>query len=102
MGKKFDCYKCKWRGNCPGSSHSSCNHPSLAKVKDDPMLGMMAIFASVGRASPMIVTSPELNIRGNPQGIKMGWFNFPFNFDPVWLENCDGFESKAVENMAVK
>jgi len=36
----------------------------------------------------------ELNIRGNPHGIKRGWFSWPYNFDPVWLENCDGFEEK--------
>ena len=21
-----------------------------------------------------------------------GWFDFPFNFDPVWIEDCKGFE----------
>src|SRR3990167_11061705 len=36
----------------------------------------------------------ELNIRGNPHGIKHGWFSWPYNFDPIWLENCDGFEEK--------
>jgi len=92
--QKIDCYKCQYKGNNPGSSHIRCNHPSLEKVKDDPLLGMMAIFASVGRASPTVINSPELNIRGNPYGIKMGWFNFPFNFDPTWLENCDGFKPK--------
>jgi hypothetical protein len=29
-----------------------------------------------------------------PHGICNGWFIWPINFDPVWLENCDGFESK--------
>mgnify|MGYP001612209022 CR=1 FL=1 len=95
MEKKFDCYKCKWKGSVPGSAHSSCNHPSLSKVKNDPMLEMMAIFASVG----MMANSPELNIRGNPAGIRRGWFNFPFSFDPIWLDNCDGFESKAISEI---
>jgi hypothetical protein len=28
---------------------------------------------------------------GDPYGIKSGWFNWPWNFDPVWLKSCDGF-----------
>lgn len=32
-------------------------------------------------------------VRGNPHGIKMGWFLWPLNFDPTWLISCDGFSS---------
>ena len=64
-----DCYKCKHRHDLPGNAHSTCEHPLL---KSD--LG----------------TNP-LNIKGRELGIKRGWFLFPFNFDPVWLLNCDGF-----------
>ena len=92
--KKFDCWNCRYRGSVAGSAHICCNHPSLAQIKENPMLEMMAIFASVGRSPAMNVNSKELNIKGNLHGIKSGWFNFPFNFDPVWLENCDGFENK--------
>jgi len=31
---------------------------------------------------------------GNPHGIKNGWFVWPFNFDPIWVESCNGFEHK--------
>jgi hypothetical protein len=60
---KPDCYKCKYRGTIPYDMHSRCNHPT----------GL-------------------INVKGNPRGIKNGWFTFPFNFDPLWLEECDGFE----------
>ena len=63
---KQDCYKCKYRGEVPGDAHSSCRHPKAG----------------------------ECNIQGNQHGIKSGWFMWPFNFDPVWLENCDGFKEK--------
>lgn len=33
-------------------------------------------------------------VKGNEHGIRSGWFCWPFNFDPVWLKECDGFESK--------
>lgn len=76
-----------------GSAHSCCNHPSLKPLEDKP-LKLMATFASVGRVPPIAIASKELNIKGDPWGIKNGWFNFPFNFDPVWLLNCDGYERK--------
>ena len=34
------------------------------------------------------------NVVGDSHGIKMGWFYWPYNFDPVWLKECDGFEKK--------
>lgn len=35
----------------------------------------------------------EANVTGNPHGLRKGWFNWPFNFDPTWLTSCDGFEA---------
>jgi len=87
-----ECYKCIYRRDVSGSAHSQCTHPSLRKVTNDPVLQVFSIFASVGRVQPITVTNKELNIKGDPHGIKNGWFNFPFNFDPVWLLNCDGFK----------
>jgi len=36
----------------------------------------------------------KADVAGNPHGIKNGWFNWPFNFDPIWLEVCHGFKEK--------
>lgn len=90
--KEFDCWTCKHRGSVAGSCHISCKHPSMKKVTDNKMMDVVSMFASVGRAPPINFNSKELNIKGNQHGIDKGWFNFPFNFDPVWLENCDGYE----------
>jgi hypothetical protein len=89
--KKFDCYQCEYREEVAGSSHSSCNHPSVKTIKENPMLGLLAIFASVGRVDPVAVTPEDMKIKLNEYGVKNGWANFPFNFDPLWIENCDGF-----------
>jgi hypothetical protein len=35
-----------------------------------------------------------LNVKGDEYGISKGWFNWPYHFDPAWLEACDGFEQK--------
>jgi hypothetical protein len=34
------------------------------------------------------------HIKGNNYGIRNGWFIWPYNYDPVWLESCDGFKRK--------
>jgi len=31
------------------------------------------------------------NVTGSRHGIEHGWFMWPLNFDPVWLDFCDGF-----------
>lgn len=95
--KKPNCYQCKYRGNVPGDAHSCCKHPDLNGATNDPAANIMAIFASVGRVSPQIdiqAISDKFQIKANYHGIKKGWFNWPWNFDPVWLENCNAFEDK--------
>lgn len=36
----------------------------------------------------------DANVTGHPHGIRSGWFLWPVNFDPVWLQACDGFSDK--------
>ena len=85
---KANCYKCKFRGNIPGDAHSCCNHSSLpnsANMFD----GLVNILSGKAEGA-----AKKLNIKGNLHGIRSGWFMWPANFDPIWLENCDGFEKK--------
>lgn len=86
------CYSCKYRRDCPGSAHSKCAHPKNQEDLEDSLQNVLAILGSVGRGSGVL--SGGLNVVGHPHGIRNGWFNYPFNFDPVWLEECDGFELK--------
>lgn len=72
------CYECIHRGTIPGDAHSRCRHPQVEKMLLD---------------SFTIVENP-LGVTGNAHGIKSGWFFWPFNFDPVWLLSCNGFEEK--------
>jgi hypothetical protein len=78
--KSFDCYTCQYRRNIPGDCHSECAHPSIQNKW-------------------LAVLNPpaELGIQGNAHGIKMGWFIFPINFDPVWLDNCNGYTKNVSE-----
>lgn len=74
---KPNCYKCIHRGPVPGDAHSCCYHPDTG-YKDSNL-------------RKMLVAHYVLNIKANQHGIDSGWFNWPINFDPVWLENCEGF-----------
>ncbi len=94
---KKKCYDCKHRGSVPGSCHSSCNHPANTEMKKNNMLGVLAMMGAVNMSGG-ILSPGELNIKANSHGVKSGWFNFPFDFDPTWLENCDGFEEKENTN----
>lgn len=86
--KKPNCYNCKWRGEVVGSAHSCCNHPK-AKIETGNLIGLLSILSG-GSMPPM---KTELKVKGDPHGVRNGWFNHPLNFDPVWLEECNGFES---------
>lgn len=91
---KPNCYDCKWRGDLPGDAHSCCRHPANAKILNDPAAQVMALLGRIRRAPPLAFNS-SLQVTGNPHGIRSGWFNWPMNFDPVWLQSCNGFEAKA-------
>ncbi len=36
-------------------------------------------------------------VSGSEHGIKNGWFEFPYNFDPIWLEECVSYRSKSFD-----
>lgn len=82
MKTKPDCYKCRYRGDLSGNAHSCCRYPGNKT-------GMLDYFAPENNLNAV-----KLNIQGAPHGIRMGWFNWPVDFDPTWLRNCDGFELK--------
>lgn len=83
--RKPNCYECKYRASLPGDAHSECRHPRINDA--DRMITGFALLAGT-RSQAM----KRLNISGNECGIEKGWFFWPLNFDPVWLETCDGFE----------
>ena len=79
---KPDCYSCKYSEKLSYSCHLQCNHPF---VKNENMI--YALLNTMGK-----LTYNPLNIKLNSHGVKNGWATFPIDFDPIWLENCDGFE----------
>lgn len=60
------CYMCKYRRNIPGDAHSLC-------------AGAIAVD----------------QVTANAHGVRSGWFWWPFNFDPIWLESCGNYSPVA-------
>lgn len=42
--------------------------------------------------APMKVKN--LFVKSNEHGVRNGWFIWPFNFDPIWLESCSAYTAK--------
>ncbi len=98
---KPNCYECIHRGDLPYDAHSCCNHPKVKATKDEPLNQILGLLAVVGRVSLSAADNP-LGVVGSQHGIRKGWFCWPMNFDPVWLESCNGFEKKGGEEHETK
>jgi len=96
--KNFDCWSCKHRRAIPGSCHIRCAHPLVPAP--EPITQVLATLASARRVPFMqdCDALDTLNIQGSPHGIRNGWFNWPLDFDPTWLLNCDGYDRKEANN----
>ncbi len=85
-----DCFRCIHRRDVPGSSHSQCRHPAAEELHENPLAQLLALM----RTGPMTAACEGIVVEGNPHGIHRGWFNWPLDFDPLWLERCSGFEER--------
>ena len=70
----MDCYSCIYRRPVPGSTHSSCEH--------------------YDRISEGVITRKLLGVKLIRHGVMHGWARWPFDFDPVWIEACNGYTAK--------
>ena len=87
MSNKTKCYNCKHRGTIPGDAHTMCCHPATGLNKGANVFSVLT-DTLMGLHED---AREQLNITGDPAGIRGGWFMWPANFDPVWLLSCTGF-----------
>ena len=87
---KPNCYQCRYRASIPGNAHSQCKHPAFEGV--NIALGLLAMLRASHRGGPIEAQEGGITVKGNQHGIANGWFMHPLNFDPVWLEACNGFK----------
>jgi len=88
--RKVNCYKCKYCDDVPGSAHKMC----LYALKD-PNNSFVNLISLLGGFRMDV---PHMNVVLIDTGVKGGWCNFPFNFDPIWVYDCDKFTPKGEQN----
>ena len=93
MIEKPNCYECVHRKDVPGDSHSSCEHPGAQSAHGNPMAKLMGTYFAKRTPIAPMPSVDGLKVSGDPHGIRRGWFAWPYNFDPVWLVECNGFKA---------
>lgn len=88
---KPKCYSCQYRRDVAGSAHSTCTHPDRIPASVF-FLTATAMGSTFG--GDLEVPLGDGKISGRSHGISKGWFAWPFDFDPVWLIDCDGYVEK--------
>lgn len=78
------CHSCVYGRELDRTSHLKCTHPGTVREAPHFVAGVAGSDAATNLPGP-------LEIKGNEHGIKKGWFAWPTNFDPVWLEHCRGY-----------
>lgn len=87
-----NCYECQHQDSNPGTAHIRCRHPKIKEFSDDIILGLAnAVSGSFGAFKEAV---QELGITADGHGIRKGWFTWPWDFDPVWLRSCNGYEAR--------
>ena len=89
--------KCLYQKSIQWNTHIRCVNPMIG-----PQNGFGDMLSIMNRAPKGILHSmaaKKLGIAGSAHGIKEGWFNWPYNFDPTWLDNCDGFRPAEVKTL---
>ena len=89
--QKANCYNCKNRSDVPGSAHSECKN-KVAQVLGYPATQMLMLTGNLTVVDKN-TNEKVIEVVGNWHGVRSGWFTWPFDFDPCWLEACSLFEN---------
>jgi len=73
---KVKCYKCGYKGSISGNAHIQCNFD----------------WDKSGNSTP----------KGSLYGIQRGWYFFPLNYDPIWMEDECQFFSTEIDLTKIK
>lgn len=85
------CHGCMHHRELPSTTHLACRHPATERAHQNPLAGLIT---AMGGALPL-PSPPGLTVRMHPHGIRNSWASWPWNFDPTWLVECDGYAPEA-------
>lgn len=85
-----NCRQCKFSRSIPGDAHIQCSHPA---IESNSLPIMLSLSMNDGHRLKDI-----LGLSFNQHGVSNGWCNFPFNFDPIWVEgDCKLISLRVIE-----
>lgn len=91
--KNPNCHDCIWSRKLPGSVNLLC---TITKVIDpDDWCGLARKIVK-GEVSLVHKDTNEPMITICEQAKSLGWANWPIDFDPVWIEDCQYFADKNI------
>ena len=79
----MNCNNCIFKQTQGHTHHLSCT-----VLDTEPELKVQAFVA--GQSSGQFGSYVQLH----PHGVKNGWASWPYEFDPIWIEDCKFFEEK--------
>jgi hypothetical protein len=94
------CYKCRFRGEVPGSAHSSCRVITENTSNKEKAMELEILLASHQVEMTVKNTGEpegEPVVKLNEHGVKNGWAAWPLDFDPIWVQDCRFFTEKEAE-----
>lgn len=83
------CLTCKHKGRVPNSRHSKCKHPDVLHM-DCNTYAM--VIKKLAAGDEVIQITSRMGVQFANQGVEGNWALWPFNFDPIWLVECLGYE----------
>lgn len=88
-----NCYNCVYRSRAGSNTrHSRCDHPVIDKLMSDPDALVLVMDGLVNKHKiPSGLWGLEVEVKSS--AIANRWGLWPFNFDPIWVEECNGFKA---------
>lgn len=69
----MNCHECQHSHTIPGDCHIDCRE------------GLNQCFSG---------GAVTIRVSLNEHGVKNGWAHWPFNFDPIWVNECNSFKAR--------
>ena len=101
---KCNCWDCKGKGEVVDSTHIKCLIAlQELEIDTEHPLNMLVLLLGGVSIKPKDIDPKNgkviFEIKGKKvvvdlHGYKHGWASFPFNFDPVWIDECELYQPK--------
>lgn len=86
----MNCHECIWGEII--QNLMSCTHPSLEEMNRIAGTDILSRVKNSVSGHNIFISSNELNLEVDREGVIKGEFKFPFKYNPDWIKKCEGFE----------